>query len=139
MFHLTQSVSGCPEICRCSWSMNLELLVDCSGLGLRTVPGNLPSKTTFLNISGNHFEVLDNYTFSGLPHLSRLDLSHNTIGTIRSQAFQGLNTLITLSLQNNKLCFKDIVDCINPDAFAPLTHLEVLDISDNYAVPYKYD
>ena len=139
MFYLTQSVSGCPEICHCSWSMNLELLVDCSGLGLRTVPGNLPSNTTFLNISGNHIEVLENYTFSGLPHLSRLDLSHNKIFTIGSQAFQGLDSLITLSLHNNNLCFMDRIFCVKPNVFAPLFHLEVIDISDNYPAIYRYD
>ena len=122
----------CPEACRCSSTMNLELLVDCSDLTLRTVPRSLPINTTSLNLSRNHIEVLYNNTFSDLPRLSRLDLSSNKIATIFPEAFQGLITLKILNFRNNSLCFSEICCSIRSNVFEPLFHLEVLDIRDNF-------
>ena len=132
MFLLSQSVGSCPDVCHCSWSRNHELLVDCSGQDLTVLPRNLPINMTSLNLSGNHIEVLYNYTFTGLLQLSRLDLSYNRLSTIYSKSFQGLTTLKNLNLRSNPLCFVEIICYSRPNVFEPLFHLEVLDISDNY-------
>ena len=129
---LSQSAGNCPQACRCSSTMNLELLVDCSDLALRTVPRSLPINTTSLNLSRNHIEVLYNYTFSDLPRLSQLDLSSNEIATIFPEAFQGLITLKILNFRNNSLCFSEIFCSMRSNVFEPLFHLEVLDIRDNF-------
>ena len=132
MVPLMQSAGSCPKPCHCSWIRNHELLVDCSGLDLMTVPRNLPLNTTSLNLSGNRIEVLDNYTFTGLLRLSRLDLSFNRIDTVYSNSFHGLTTINTLNLRSNPLCFLEIICFVRPNVFEPLFHLEVLDIRDNY-------
>ncbi|XP_061194230.1 leucine-rich repeat-containing protein 40-like [Saccostrea echinata] len=94
-----------------------------------------------------------------MPHIPnnfgtyhRLDLSNNSIGTLHSHAFRGLNQLRDLDLSDNHLttidrhAFADIANITRlsiasnqltslPDALNDLSNLEALDVTDNPIPP----
>ena len=138
IFPLVKSTGVCPEFCHCSGSLDLGFHIDCSGLGLRFVPQNLPLNTTILNLSNNSVGRLGKYAFTDLPRLSQLDLSANMMYSVDEEAFLGAGSLKILSLRNNLLCFgacepaPDIPP--KPIVFQHLPHLEVLNIWYNSQV-----
>ncbi len=82
-----------------------EVIADCSGLNLQTLPGSnqIPNTTTKLLLDNNNISGTINTTvFKHLTHLTYLDLSNNFIQ--RMFAFEGLYFLKYLDLQNNYLC-----------------------------------
>ncbi|XP_021514527.1 decorin [Meriones unguiculatus] len=89
-------VPECPFSCQCHLRV-----VQCSDLGMATVPKNLPSDTTLL------------------------DLQNNKITEIKDGDFKNLKNLHTLILVNNK------ISKISPGAFTPLVKLERLYLSKN--------
>uniref|UniRef100_A0A7N8XBP3 Slit homolog 1b (Drosophila) n=1 Tax=Mastacembelus armatus TaxID=205130 RepID=A0A7N8XBP3_9TELE len=91
---------ACPTPCRC-----LGNTVDCHGLGIRSVPKNIPRGTERLDLNGNNLTVVTKTDFSGLKHLRVLQLDKNHISCIEEGAFRAL---IPFSL---KYCFDDI--CLN--------------------------
>ncbi|KAM9468036.1 decorin [Clarias gariepinus] len=86
----------CPFRCQCHLHV-----VQCSDLGMKNVPENIPSDT----------------------HL--LDLQNNKITEIRENDFKGLKGLHALILVNNKITI------IHAKALAPLVNLERLYLSKN--------
>ncbi len=82
-----------------------EVIADCSGLNLQTLPGSnqIPITTTKLLLNNNNISGTINTTvFKHLTHLTYLDLSNNFIQ--RMFAFEGLDFLKYLDLKNNYLC-----------------------------------
>ncbi|CAG2220434.1 unnamed protein product [Mytilus edulis] len=73
--------------CRCWTDQDLRH-VDCSNANMTDIP-NFPPKTDILNINSNYIEVLQNNSFENLTKLLELDLSHNRLIRIESNAFIG--------------------------------------------------
>ncbi len=82
-----------------------EVIADCSGLNLQTIPGSnqIPEATTKLLLNNNNISgTINTKIFKHLSHLTYLDLSNNFIR--RMVAFQGLDFLEYLDIKNNYLC-----------------------------------
>nr|XP_032825676.1 biglycan [Petromyzon marinus]XP_032825677.1 biglycan [Petromyzon marinus]XP_032825678.1 biglycan [Petromyzon marinus]AAG40163.1 biglycan-like protein 2 [Petromyzon marinus] len=88
--------ASCPFGCQCS-----ARVVQCSDLGLVSVPQAIPKDARLL------------------------DLQNNKITEIKQDDFKGLNKLYALYLVNN------LISKVHPKAFAPLSSLDKLYISHN--------
>ena len=71
--------------------------------GLSSVPPSMDQGCTTLVIRKNNIPDLERNAFITYPHLSNLDLYSNNIQRIEDGAFSGLNFLLKLSLQRNKI------------------------------------
>lgn len=67
----------------------LGAVVDCSNQELTSIPLNIPSYTTELDLSNNGLTSIPSRAFSALSQLQKLDLAHNQIRKIEDNAFQG--------------------------------------------------
>ncbi|XP_044050005.1 leucine-rich repeat-containing G-protein coupled receptor 5-like [Siniperca chuatsi] len=94
--------SNCPAVCRCE-GVGMLQRVDCVDVGLRSVPSNLSSFTSSLDVSMNQLSELPAHVFSSLHHLHELRLAGNTLTKISRDVFTGLVGLKLLTLQNNHL------------------------------------
>lgn len=65
------------------------------------------------------------YTFSKFSSLRVLDLSKNFIEQLEANTFDGLNNLLALYLNRNKLT------TIDPHVFSQLSSISILEISSN--------
>ena len=73
---------SCGYKCSCYTDVKTRALVaDCSNQGLVEIPPNLPNYTNWLLISGNNISFL-NMESSFLPHLTKLDISRNSLNNI---------------------------------------------------------
>ncbi|XP_051870410.1 toll-like receptor 8 [Pristis pectinata] len=54
-----------------------SIQLDCRNHHLKSVPGNIPSNTTGLNLAGNQIMNISSYSFSKLQNLIKLDLGYN--------------------------------------------------------------
>uniref|UniRef100_A0A672FWY5 Slit homolog 1b (Drosophila) n=1 Tax=Salarias fasciatus TaxID=181472 RepID=A0A672FWY5_SALFA len=144
MLLLGGRADACPASCSC-----LGSTVDCHGLGIHTVPKNIPRGTERLDLNGNNLTVITKLDFSGLKHLrvlhlmenqitniergafdelkelERLDLSENGIQAVPRRAFRGATDLKNLQLDKNH------ISCIEEGAFRALRSLEVLTLNNN--------
>uniref|UniRef100_A0A672FWX7 Slit homolog 1 protein n=1 Tax=Salarias fasciatus TaxID=181472 RepID=A0A672FWX7_SALFA len=135
---------ACPASCSC-----LGSTVDCHGLGIHTVPKNIPRGTERLHLMENQITNIERGAFdelkelerlrlnknrlSQLPELlfqkneglSRLDLSENGIQAVPRRAFRGATDLKNLQLDKNH------ISCIEEGAFRALRSLEVLTLNNN--------
>lgn len=93
---------SCPPLCHCEED-GILLWVDCSELGLATVPDNLSPLTSYLDLSMNNIDDLQPNSFEGLHFLEELRLSGNHLAQIPVEVFTGLYNLKVLMLQNNQL------------------------------------
>lgn len=91
---------ACPFSCTCD-SRSLE--VDCSGLGLTTVPPDVPAATQSLLLLNNKLSALPSWAFANLSSLQRLDLSNNFLDQLPRSVFQDLVNLTELQLRNNSI------------------------------------
>nr|AVK72278.1 slit [Xenoturbella bocki] len=135
----------CPAQCLCEGSV-----VDCSGLGLESIPTDIPVFTTELKLNDNEIEVLfSDGSFRHLPNLQKIDLRNNLINDIETGAFEGAYALTDLLLTNNHL--SDIqsqmfgglpnlrtlmlrsnrINCITNETFGGLTSVRLLSLYDN--------
>ena len=98
------SFSLCPYYCKCLWRSS-KITVDCGGVSLTNLPGNIDTATQVLNMTGSDIPTLSGNVFydSGLTNLQRLYLRNCNIRQIHNQAFNGLINLIELDLSENKL------------------------------------
>ncbi|XP_072133848.1 leucine-rich repeat-containing G-protein coupled receptor 6 isoform X1 [Mobula birostris] len=92
----------CPPQCHCEED-GILLWVDCSELGLVTIPENISALTSYLDLSMNNINDLQPNSFEGLHFLEELRLSGNHLAQIPIDAFAGLYNLKVLMLQNNQL------------------------------------
>uniref|UniRef100_A0A8C8DMA4 Leucine rich repeat containing G protein-coupled receptor 6 n=1 Tax=Oryzias sinensis TaxID=183150 RepID=A0A8C8DMA4_9TELE len=93
---------SCPFHCHCEED-GIFLTVDCSEIGLSSVPSNLSPFTTYLDLSMNNISEIQPRAFHHLHLLSELRISGNQLRYISAQALQGLHNLRVLMLQNNQL------------------------------------
>ncbi|TNM87043.1 hypothetical protein fugu_007273 [Takifugu bimaculatus] len=92
----------CPSPCQCEQD-GIFVMVDCSELGLSSVPTNLSPLTTYLDLSMNNISEIQSGAFQRLHLLSELRISGNQLRYIPGHALQGLHNLKVLMLQNNQL------------------------------------
>lgn len=83
-----------------------------------------------LDLSHNHISKVPSYTFQLAPNVEIIDLSYNQIGKdgIDSYAFEKCFSLKQLDLSNNNIAY---ITHTRKNWIAPLTNLEVLNLSDN--------
>uniref|UniRef100_A0A8C5E9N0 Slit homolog 1a (Drosophila) n=1 Tax=Gouania willdenowi TaxID=441366 RepID=A0A8C5E9N0_GOUWI len=129
--------SACPAQCTCSGTT-----VDCHGLGLKTMPRNIPRTTERLELNGNNLTRITKSDFAGLKYLLthgnlcsvghfcsffclHRDLSENFIQSIPRKAFRGATDIKNLQLDKNH------ISCIEDGAFRALRGLEVLTLNNN--------
>ena len=120
-FH--HAATSCSQSCYCTESETGGKTVRCSNLRLTEVPQDLPNDTRRVYLDNNLITSVPSDTFSDLPLLTELDLSHNELAQLEAGAFRGLgHSLHFLDLSSNKLVTFD------PNAFeglrtrANLTH-----------------
>lgn len=77
--------------------------MDCSGLGLTTVPPDLPAATRTLLLLNNKLSALPSWAFANLSSLQRLDLSNNFLDQLPGAVFGDLANLTELQLRNNSI------------------------------------
>nr|XP_061835809.1 leucine-rich repeat-containing G-protein coupled receptor 6-like isoform X1 [Nerophis lumbriciformis] len=92
----------CPTPCQCEQD-GILVMVDCSELGLSSVPIDINPFTTYLDLSMNNISKIQPRIFHRLHLLTELRISGNHLRYISSLAFQGLHNLKVLMLQNNQL------------------------------------
>ena len=65
--------TSCPYYCKCLWRSS-KITVDCGGVSLTVLPGDIASDTQVLNMSDSHMPVLhkDLFLTAGLTNLQRL-------------------------------------------------------------------
>ena len=130
---LVDAADTCPVDvgCHCLSSPGFGFQIDCSNLGLRSIPCDLPDYTTNLDLSGNTFTSIGADELAGLTLLNVLDLHSNNLTHINMYAFRDLPNLKRLYLQNNRLNITDDSVSLSPHTFKPLVNLEKLDITHN--------
>ncbi|XP_076369974.1 uncharacterized protein LOC143256520 [Tachypleus tridentatus] len=114
----------CPDECLCGKAANV-LKVDCSKLGLLSVPSIRNPDVDTLVLRTNNISHLPDFAFRHLLSLKNLDLGSNSIRTLPPNVFSGLFHLKTLSLENNKLQKVPI------EALREIPTLETLHINGN--------
>ncbi|KAM4797226.1 tsukushi isoform 1-T2 [Rhinophrynus dorsalis] len=79
--------------------------VDCSGVGAHIVPVSIPLDTSYLDLSSNKLEKVNESVLSGPGYttLVNLNLSYNQIVKISSSTFSKLRYLESLDLSHNLL------------------------------------
>ncbi|XP_056617252.1 slit homolog 1a [Triplophysa dalaica] len=120
--------TACPALCTCSGTT-----VDCHGLGIKTVPRNIPRNTERLELNGNNLTRINRNDFSGLKYLRVLQLMENQIVMVERGAFDDMRELERLRLNRNQLQqFPELL-------FQKNAALSRLDLSENFiqAIPRK--
>uniref|UniRef100_A0ABI7VRR5 Calcium-transporting ATPase n=1 Tax=Felis catus TaxID=9685 RepID=A0ABI7VRR5_FELCA len=96
---LTPTFSAmCPFGCHCHLRV-----VQCSDLGLKSVPKEISPDTTLLDLQNNDISELRKDDFKGLQHLYALVLVNNKISKIHEKAFSPLRKLQKLYISKNHL------------------------------------
>lgn len=106
--------------------------VDCSHRGLREVPKDIPKSVRILDLSHNSIYTIPSDAFDGLKNLKILRLDHNSISrkSIVRDLFKDLSGLQELYLNHNE------VNKFQENVFTYLGNLQVLDLSDmNNGIP----
>jgi hypothetical protein len=102
-------------------------LNDCRAVNLTAIPHNLYVPDTNLVLSNNRITTVYSGAFSRLSGVKLLDLLMNDIKTLEPGCFDGLVSLYTLLLSNNKLN----VGNLSPGTFSGLSTLNDLDLHNN--------
>ena len=93
--------------------------------GLSSIPGSINAEALGVYLYGNSITRVRANSFSQLSHCTVLDLKFNDIEQIEMAAFNGLDSLKKLILNDNKL------RVIQTGVFSKLISLERLQLSDN--------
>ncbi|XP_069833811.1 toll-like receptor 3 [Dendropsophus ebraccatus] len=122
---------------------------DCSHLELSTIPSDLPSTITILDLSHNRLKTLPVANLSRYDKLQHLDVGYNTLHDLETTLCQQLSLLKILNLQHNeftKIPQKALHSCtgldelrlnsngikeITGNPFQNLQILRILDMSHN--------
>lgn len=108
--------------------------VDCSGIGSHIVPVPIPLDTSYLDLSSNKLETINEsmLTGPGYTTLVSLDLSYNKIAKISSTTFSRLRYLESLDLSHNSL------EVLPEDCFSS-SPLGDIDLSNNKLLDIAVD
>uniref|UniRef100_A0A8C4QPG3 Asporin n=1 Tax=Eptatretus burgeri TaxID=7764 RepID=A0A8C4QPG3_EPTBU len=88
----------CPFACQCSLRV-----VQCSDLGLKAVPQDIPTDTRLFDLQNNKITEIKQNDFKGLVVMHTLVLLNNQIAKVHPKAFKSLVTLHKLYLSKNML------------------------------------
>lgn len=88
----------CPFRCQCHLRV-----IQCSDLGLKAVPEDIPDDTTLLDLQNNKITEIKENDFKNLKGLHALILVNNKITTIHAKALTPLTKLQRLYLSKNML------------------------------------
>uniref|UniRef100_A0A8C6SKA5 Leucine rich repeat containing 4.2 n=1 Tax=Neogobius melanostomus TaxID=47308 RepID=A0A8C6SKA5_9GOBI len=134
---------NCPGVCSCT---NQLSKVVCTRRGLIRVPPNIPTNTRYLNLMENSIETIQADTFRHLHHLEVLQLGRNAIRQIEVGAFNGLTSLNTLELFDNRLTVipklwlrNNPIESISANAFNRVPSLMRLDLGELRKLQYISD
>ncbi|KAI8498914.1 hypothetical protein Bbelb_233670 [Branchiostoma belcheri] len=97
----------------------------CVNEGLSSVPQDLPTNTTYLELDNNVITTMSESNFSRYSNLTTLRLNHNQISVINSGAFYSITRLTELRLSGNQLT------SLRQDIFVGLDNLQVLSLGYN--------
>lgn len=93
--------TSCSDICRVN---ERRSEATCEGIGLKTISQLAPcADYRILNLRYNHFKHLEENSFVGFHHLTRVDLSSNHISEIDAGAFANASSLQEIHLIGVKL------------------------------------
>ncbi|KAK3536517.1 hypothetical protein QTP86_013841 [Hemibagrus guttatus] len=138
---LDNFIPDCPFGCHC-----LRRVVQCSDLGLMSVPRDIPADTLMIDLQNNDITEIKEDDFKKLSNLYALFLVNNQISKIHPKAFQNMQKLRLLYLSYNFLTQipenlpKNILELrihdnkisrIQKDAFKGMQSLHVLEMSAN--------
>ncbi|XP_062379495.1 toll-like receptor 3 isoform X2 [Sardina pilchardus] len=98
---------------------------DCSHLGLREIPSDLPINITRLDVSHNQLRTLNPATLVLFPALRHLDVSYNSIAKLDTSLCASLPSLKNLSVQHN------VVHILKNEDLHSCSHLTDLNLADN--------
>ncbi|XP_033101275.1 leucine-rich repeats and immunoglobulin-like domains protein 1 [Anneissia japonica] len=126
-------------VCSCRTNFDGTWTVNCSGLGLRTLPVGIPINTSYLYAERNNLTDIDDDTLQSLPHLKHIFLNFNKLSTLPKfpkgirfisatnnniqsidGSFEDLTMLTGVNLESNR------VNVIKNTAFKDSTYLSYL-------------
>ncbi|XP_055843277.1 peroxidasin [Episyrphus balteatus] len=113
------AVSDCPDRCSC-----FQRTVRCVRMQLREIP-RIPSDTAIIDLRYNSLQSIPSNAFAGLNQVHTIFLSENEIGFIKEDSLTGLIALKYLYLNNNR------ISQIAPGSFKGLDFLEGLFLENN--------
>ncbi|XP_068611100.1 decorin [Brachionichthys hirsutus] len=131
----------CPFRCQCHLRV-----VQCSDLGLKEVPMDIPDDTTLLDLQNNKITEIKESDFKNLKGLHALILVNNKISVIHAKAFSPLVKLQRLYLSKNMLkemppnmpkslqelrIHENEITKIKKASFQGMSHLIVMEIGSN--------
>ncbi|XP_018407808.1 PREDICTED: asporin [Nanorana parkeri] len=132
---------SCPFGCQC-----FLRVVQCSDLGLTSIPNKIPPDTRLLDLQNNKIKEVKEKDLEGLSSLSALFLNNNKLYKIDPKAFQSTNKLRRLYLSHNQLTeipsnlpkslaelriHDNKVKKVPKDSFKGMASLHVLEMSAN--------
>ncbi|XP_028175003.1 uncharacterized protein LOC135072806 [Ostrinia nubilalis] len=128
------ATADCPRHCECKWRSGKESAL-CAHANLKAVPPRLDPTTQLLDLSNNTLSTLrdDAFSAAGLLNLQRLYLSSCNVRTIRQYAFRALVNLVELDLSRNRL------DSIPSHAFDSIPELRELRLNGNAITKVRDD
>ncbi|XP_010793738.1 slit homolog 2 protein-like [Notothenia coriiceps] len=100
-------------------------VLDCSNRKLVSIPDDIPSHVSSVNLFGNLIEQINRGSFGNLSKLNILFLSSNQINYVEDGSFIHLCALTQLYMDSNKLT--DLTGKL----FQGLSNLTMLDLSEN--------
>ncbi|KAJ9601431.1 hypothetical protein L9F63_000455 [Diploptera punctata] len=123
MFQLLQATNICTYHCE----YPTPRYVNCSNAFLTNIPNCVQTSVLFINLENNDISFLDDDVFqiNHLLKIETLNLAHNAIRIIRTNAFRGLNNLQRLDLTGNELTNLD------RNLFSYLQKITWLSLEDN--------
>uniref|UniRef100_A0A3B3XI39 G-protein coupled receptors family 1 profile domain-containing protein n=1 Tax=Poecilia mexicana TaxID=48701 RepID=A0A3B3XI39_9TELE len=134
-----ESEAACPAPCQCEED-GIFIMVDCSEMGLSSVPAGLSPFTTYLDLSMNNISEIQPRAFHRLHLLSELDLmpeadsfvctfirmlQNNQLERLPDDAPWDLPSLLSLRLDAN------LLSKVPPEAFKGVCSLRHLWLDDN--------
>lgn len=121
-FCTAELLLACPSFCKCNKG---TLEVDCSDLGLSSIPLDIPANTRTFLFLNNQLSTLSGQALSNLSDLQTLDLSNNFLDQLPQNVFRDLVNLTELQLRNNS------IRNLDKDLLQNMALLQRLDLSVN--------
>uniref|UniRef100_A0A1B8XYK2 Ig-like domain-containing protein n=1 Tax=Xenopus tropicalis TaxID=8364 RepID=A0A1B8XYK2_XENTR len=115
----------CPSPCECPARDNSTL---CRRRFLSIVPSDLPTFSQILDLSHNYIRAVPSNAFTHLKYLQELDLSYNQLSRVEPGLFSSLPALRVLLLHHNEL------KLLPPGIFLGMPALSWLDVRRNQLV-----
>ena len=122
-----EAKSEACETCNCFWRSNKKY-IDCSGMGLTSIPSGINTWVHNLALQGNEIEDLGLTTTLGpetLDGLEHINLSNNPILNVSAGFFDVVPNLKSLMLHHTE------IQTLPSDIFDPLTQLKWLWLNNN--------